>query len=139
MSEKESGAKDRVVRGVGEVGRGVREVGGGVMDAATAGVEAAVAGVETAKEVVKSRLPNDRQTRDNVVMVRVDKDSLDKLDELVEAEVTSSRSQAAAYLISEGIKSREPLFDAISAKVAEIRKAKEELQVLVERGQEGSE
>ena len=132
MSEKESGAKDRVVRGVGEVGRGVREVGGGVIDAATAGVEAAVAGVETAKEVVKSRLPNDRQARDNVVMVRVDKDSLDKLDELVEAELAGSRSEAAAFLISEGIKSREPLFEAIAAKVSEIRKAKEELRVLLD-------
>ena len=139
MSEKESGAKDRVVRGVGEVGRGVREVGGGVMDAATAGVEAAVAGVETAKEVVKSRLPNDRQTRDNVVMVRVDKDSLDKLDELVEAELARSRSEAAAFLISEGIKSREPLFDTIAAKVAEIRKAKEELRKLRDGEEEGSE
>ena len=132
MPDKDSGAKDRVVRGVGEVGRGVREVGGGVFDAAAAGVEAAVAGVETAKEVVISRLPNDRQARDNVVMVRVDKDSLNKLDELVEAELAGSRSEAAAYLISEGIKSREPLFNAISAKVEEIRKAKEELRVLLE-------
>ena len=132
MPDKDNGAKDRVVRGVGEVGRGVREVGGGVFDAAAAGVEAAVAGVETAKEVVISRLPNDRQARDNVVMVRVDKDSLNKLDELVEAELAGSRSEAAAYLISEGIKSREPLFNAISAKVEEIRKAKEELRVLLE-------
>ena len=64
-------------------------------------------------------------------MVRVDADSLNKMDELVEAELAGSRSEAAAYLISEGIKSREPLFDAISAKVEEIRKAKEELRVLL--------
>ena len=132
MSEQETGARERVRRGVEEVGRGVREVGGGVRDAASAGVEAAVAGVETAKEVVKGRLPQDRQTRDNVVMVRVDNDSLSKLDELVEAELAGSRSEAAAYLISEGIKSREPLFDAISEKVEEIRRAKEELRVLLE-------
>ena len=64
-------------------------------------------------------------------MVRVDKDSLDKLDELVEAELAGSRSEAAAFLISEGIKSREPLFDAIAAKVSEIRKAKEELRKML--------
>ena len=72
-------------------------------------------------------------------MVRVDKDSLDKLDELVEAELARSRSEAAAFLISEGIKSREPLFDTIAAKVAEIRKAKEELRKLRDGGEEGSE
>lgn len=123
MSEKETGARERVIRGVEEVGRGVREVGSGVRDAT-------VAGVETAKEAVKSRLPNDRQTRDNVVMVRVDKDTLDRLDDLVEAGVAGSRSEAANYLVLEGVKSRQTFFDAIAEKVEEIRKAREELRKL---------
>ena len=139
MAENEAGARERVIRGVGEVGRGMAEVGGGVRDAAAAGVEAAVAGVETAKEVVKSRLPQDRQTRDNVVMVRVDKESLNKMDELVEAELAGSRSEAAAYLITEGIRSREPLFNAISAKIDEIRKAKEDLKKLLKEERQGAE
>jgi hypothetical protein len=123
MSEKETGAKERVIRGVEEVSRGVREVGGGVRDAT-------VAGVETAKEAVKSRLPHDRQTRDNVVMVRVDKDTLDRMDDLVETGMAGSRSEAANFLIVEGVKARQTLFDAVSAKVAEIREAKEELRKL---------
>ena len=123
MSEKETGAKERVIRGVEEVSRGVREVSGGVRDAT-------VAGVETAKEAVKSRLPNDRQTRDNVVMVRVDKDTLNRLDDLVEAGMAGSRSEAANYLVVEGIKSRQTLFDTVAAKVEEIRKTKEELRRL---------
>jgi hypothetical protein len=123
MSEKEMGAKERVIRGVEEVSRGVREVGGGVRDAT-------VAGVETAKEAVKSRLPHDRQTRDNVVMVRVDKDTLDRMDDLVETGMAGSRSEAANFLIVEGVKARQTLFDAVSAKVAEIREAKEELRKL---------
>ena len=127
MSEKETGAKERVIRGVEEVSRGVREVGGGVRDATVAGVETAV---ETAKEAVKSRLPHDRQTRGNVVMVRVDKDTLDRMDDLVETGMAGSRSEAANFLIVEGVKARQTLFDAVSAKVAEIREAKEELRKL---------
>ena len=64
-------------------------------------------------------------------MVRVDKDSLNRLDELVEAEVVGSRSEAAAYLITAGIAARQSLFDTIAAKVDEIRKAKEELRKLL--------
>lgn len=81
---------------------------------------------------IRSKTSGDRQTRDNVVMVRVDKDSLARMDELVEAEVVGSRSEAAAFLITEGIKSRERLFNTIAAKVAEIRKAKEELKQLLD-------
>ncbi len=123
MPENEPRARERVIRGVEEVGRGVREVGSGVRDAT-------VAGVETAKEAVKNRLPHDRQTRDNVVMVRVDKDTLDRLDDLVEAGVAGSRSEAANYLVVEGVKARQSFFDTIAAKVEEIRKAREELRRL---------
>ena len=69
--------------------------------------------------------------RDNVVMMRVDSDSRAKMDELVEAGIWKSRSEAAAYLIREGIKARRGLFDRISEKVGEIRKAKEELRGLL--------
>ncbi len=81
---------------------------------------------------IRSKTASDRQTRDNVVMVRVDKDSLARLDELVEAEVVGSRSEAAAFLITEGIKSRQNLFNTIAAKVSEIRKAKEDLKKLLD-------
>lgn len=122
MSENETSRRERVIRNVSQT----------VTDAVVRGTDEAISVAENIKDTIKSKSPTERATRDNVVMVRVDADSLSKMDELVEAELAGSRSEAAAYLISEGIKSREPLFDIISEKVAEIRKAKEELRVLLE-------
>ena len=75
-----------------------------------------------------------RTGRDNVVMVRVDRESLERMDELKEADLVSSRSEAAAYLISEGIRARQELFDGIRSRIETIRKAKEELRRLQEEG-----
>jgi hypothetical protein len=55
------------------------------------------------------------QDRANVVMVRVNDDALRHLDMLVEADVTKSRSESAAFLITEGVKANQDLFDKISA------------------------
>ena len=123
MSENQVGPTERVIRGVEEVGKGIGEVSKGVRDAA-------VSGVENVRDSVRNRIPNDRQTRDNVVMVRVDKDCLNRMDDLIEAGVVGSRSEAANFLINEGIKSRRSFFDAVSTKVEEIRRAKEELRKL---------
>ena len=117
------GSGERVIRGVETMGKGLTEVGKGVRDAAAAGVE-------NVRETVRNRIPAERQTRDNVVMVRVDKDSLDRMDDLIEAGVVGSRSEAANYLITEGIKSRAQYFDVVASKVEEIRRAKEELRRL---------
>lgn len=75
-----------------------------------------------------------RSTRDVVVMVRVDKESLERMDELREANLVSSRSEAAAFLISEGVKARQDLFEGIRMRIDTIRKAREELQRLKEEG-----
>ncbi len=125
MSESDTSRRERVIRNVGQT----------VTDAVVRSTDEAVNVAENIKETIKSKTGPERATRDNVVMVRVDADSLSKMDELVEAELAGSRSEAAAYLISEGIKSREPLFDAISAKVAEIRKAREELREMLSRAE----
>ena len=53
------------------------------------------------------------QDRSNVVMVRINDDSLHYLDMMVEADVAKSRSEAAAFLINEGIKANEELFHTI--------------------------
>ena len=73
-----------------------------------------------------------RAGRENVVMVRVDDDSKAKLDELLDSGIVNSRSEAAAFLIAEGIKARSQLFETISAKVQDIRQKKEELRRLLE-------
>jgi len=53
------------------------------------------------------------QGRGNVVMVRVNDETLNHLDMLVEAELARSRSEAAALLISEGMKANQPIFERI--------------------------
>ena len=106
----------------------VDEVNKTVRVAIVKGVDAA----ETIGENIRDTIQGMRGSRDNVVMVRIDKASLDRLDELVEAGIMSSRSEAAAFLIAEGIKARQPLFDRIAEKIQEIRRAKEELRQMVE-------
>ena len=71
--------------------------------------------------------------RDSVVMVRVNQESMERINELIEAGLVGSRSEAAAYLIAEGIKARQGLFDGISLKIEAIRKAREELQRLLNK------
>lgn len=68
------------------------------------------------------------QGRANVVMVRVNDESLEHLDMLVDAEITSSRSESAAFLISEGIKANQALFDKISAITEQIVELREQLR-----------
>ena len=101
------------------------------------GSDAAESVGESIKGTLKETIHRARAARDSVVMIRVDKDSLARLDELVEAGISNSRSEAAAFLIAEGIKAQQVLFDKIAEKVEQIRKAKEELRGLLneEEGQ----
>lgn len=69
--------------------------------------------------------------REHVVMVRVNDESLTKLDHLVEAGIFKSRSESAAFLISEGIKSQGALFERISNKIEEINRLRSELKNIV--------
>ena len=84
------------------------------------------------KDTVQDTIKAMRGTgRDGVVMVRVNQESIERIDELIETGLVSSRSEGAAYLIAEGIKAHQGLFDGISSKVEAIRKAREELQNLL--------
>ena len=89
-----------------------------------------LSGVESIGETLKHAMQRALSARENVVMVRLNKESLSRLEELVDAGLVNSRSEAAAFLISEGAKSRSPLFDQISDKIEQIRKAKKELREL---------
>ena len=85
---------------------------------------------------IRDSIKSVRATRDSVVMVRLSKDSLASLDELVDAGVTASRSEAAAFLIGEGIAARADLFDKISEQTRIIREAREKLRQLLEEDEE---
>ena len=84
--------------------------------------------VESFTENLGKALGSALQDRANVVMVRVNNDSLDYLDMLVEADVTKSRSESAAFLINEGIKANEGLFNKIREVTDQIASLKAQLR-----------
>ncbi|MDA0770033.1 MAG: ribbon-helix-helix protein, CopG family, partial [Chloroflexi bacterium] len=53
---------------------------------------------ESIGDNIRDSVQGVRTNRDNVVMVRVDDESLGRVDELVEAGIVNSRSEAAALL-----------------------------------------
>lgn len=76
--------------------------------------------------------------RDYVVMVRVNAESLSKINQLVESGIFRSRSESAAYLIARGIQADHDLFSKLEQKLGEINKLREELHQMVGLGPEDS-
>ena len=87
-------------------------------------------------ESIRDTIKSVKSTRDNVVMLRIDSESLEKIDELVDSGVTNSRSAAAAFLVEEGIKARSDLFAKIAEETEVIRRAKERIRSLLEEESE---
>lgn len=85
-------------------------------------------------ESISKAIESALSAREHVVMVRVNDESLTKLDHLVEAGIFKSRSESAAFLISEGVKTQSALFERISNKIEEINRLRSELKNIV--GQE---
>jgi hypothetical protein len=69
-----------------------------------------------------------RAQRDQVVMVRVDDETLHALDAWVETGAVRSRSEAAALFIREGLKVRAPELDQLRDALQEVETAKQRLQ-----------
>lgn len=95
----------------------------------------AIKQVENFTENLGKALGSALQDRANVVMVRVNNDSLSYLDMLVEADVTKSRSESAAFLINEGIKANQALFNRIREITDQISELKSQLRESV-KGEE---
>ena len=70
--------------------------------------------------------------RGNTVMVRVNDDALAKVDMLVASGICSSRSEATAFLLQQGIESSAALFDRISDVTSKITSMRAELQTWVQ-------
>jgi hypothetical protein len=100
----------------------------GGMEAASKTINEAFKQVERQVENISKALGSALQDRANVVMVRVNDDSLAYLDMLVEADITKSRSESAAFLINEGIKSNEILFNRIREITDQIAALKAQLR-----------
>lgn len=116
----------------GRLGEGIESLVEEVQKVVKVAIKQGASAAETIGENIKGTIHEVRYKRDNVVMVRMDVDSLKKLDDLVEAGISGSRSEAAAFLIVEGVKSRQGLFDRMADKVEEIRRAREDLRQMVE-------
>lgn len=66
--------------------------------------------------------------RDQVLMVRVDKESIDLLDAWVEAGAARSRSEAAALFLKEGLKVRAAELQELSDALAKVQEARRTLR-----------
>jgi len=84
-----------------------------------------------ATESISKAIESALAARDHVVMVRVNDESLRQLDALVQSGIFKSRSEAAAFLISEGIKAQEVLFARISERIKEIERLRSELKDII--------
>ncbi len=86
--------------------------------------------VKTA-ESIKKVIDKAMVARNTVLTIRVNDESKERLRMLVDVGLFKSRSESAAFLIQEGIKSQEALFDKISTKLKKIDKIKDELKDIV--------
>lgn len=89
----------------------------------------AVKTAESIKKVIDKALAS----RNTVLTIRVNDESNKKLRMLVDAGLFKSRSESAAFLIQEGVKSQEALFTKISSRLKKIDEIKEELQNIVSK------
>ena len=88
-----------------------------------------------ATESIGKAIDSALSARDHVVMVRVNDDSLRRIDALVHSGIFKSRSEASAFLISEGAKAQSDLFHRIEEKIGEIERLRSELKSIIEKGQ----
>ncbi len=86
--------------------------------------------VKTA-ESIRSAIDKAMESRNTVLTIRVNDDSNRKLNMLVESGLFRSRSESAAFLIEQGIRSQEPLFKKITNKLETIEKLREELKTII--------
>jgi tRNA A37 threonylcarbamoyltransferase TsaD len=69
--------------------------------------------------------------RTNVVMVRVNDETLRYLDMLIEADICKSRSESAAFLIAEGVKANAALYERIAEVTEQIAELRRQLREIV--------
>jgi predicted transcriptional regulator len=87
----------------------------------------AVRTAESIRKVIDKAL----SSRNTVLTIRVNDDCNRRLNMLVEAGLFRSRSESAAFLIEEGLKSQEALFAKIESRFTQIDKLKNELKDMV--------
>ncbi len=84
-------------------------------------------------ESLKKTIDRALSSRNTVLTIRVNDDANRNLNTLVEAGLFKSRSESAAFLIEEGIKQQEAIFQKISQKMEKIEKLKGELSEIISK------
>lgn len=93
--------------------------------------------INKATESIGKAIDSALAARDHVVMVRVNDESLRKIEALAESGIFKSRSEAAAFLISEGVKAQSALFKRIEEKIDQIERLRSELKTIVDERHAG--
>lgn len=70
--------------------------------------------------------------KNNVVMCRLDDASVAALDILIDAGIRATRSDAAAWLVQQGIEANASLFERVSSTVVHIRQLRAEARRLAQ-------
>ncbi len=86
--------------------------------------------VKTA-ESIRTAIDKAMESRNTVLTIRVNDESNRKLTMLVETGLFRSRSESAAFLIEQGIRSQDALFKKITNKLETIEKIREELKAII--------
>jgi hypothetical protein len=81
--------------------------------------------------VLKGALDTALAGRGNVLMVRVNDETLKAIDMLVEAGVCKSRSEGAAFLMNQGIEASSALFERIGGITDQIAELRSQLRQVV--------
>ncbi|MFW6140040.1 MAG: hypothetical protein ACOC5S_01625 [Acidobacteriota bacterium] len=82
-------------------------------------------------ESIKKAIDRALSSRNTVLTIRVNDDSNEKINRLVESGLFKTRSESAAFLIMQGIKAQQDLFDKIEGKIKRMKKIKQELKSIV--------
>ena len=82
---------------------------------------------ESIKKVIDKAL----SSRNTVLTIRVNDECNTMMNMLVESGLFKSRSESAAFLIQEGIKKREDLFEKVKSKLEKMEKIRGELRAIV--------
>jgi hypothetical protein len=125
---------EHLLLGLVREGKGVAV---GVMHELGAGVEMVRA--ETLR-VLEARPPQgEGGPKNNVITCRLDDHDLEAIDDLIEAGIRTTRSDAAAWLIHAGIEVNAPLFETLHGTIAEIRRLRGVAQQLAQQAVAGIE
>ena len=84
--------------------------------------------VTKAPETINKAVERAMNVKDTTVLLRLGDKESEALDTLVSAGIYKSRTEAANFLIAEGIKAQAALFERIQSKLDEIERLRSELR-----------